>query len=122
MEKKNLEEMLKSEGKKFAPNVLSDVYEKLGIEFSCVQENKEVEAKLQEEGKRFVKNNYEDISKEVSFKKKIQPGFLAFIKNPITISIIASLLVGVIATSILIPVLLNNPNASLSMQEKIFFI
>ncbi len=105
MEKKNLEEKMRSEGKSFAPNVLGKVYEKLGLEFSNAK-NQVVENKLKEEGKILVQNRYDEVKASIPEKKRI-PGFLQFIKNPITISVTASVLVGVITTSILVPVLVN---------------
>ena len=118
MEKKNLEEKLKSEGKNFSPNVLSKVYEKLGLELSSSTENKKVETKLMEEGEKLVPNNYEAVSKNITPKKQ-SVGFLAFIKNPITISVSASLLVAVVATSIVVPLLLNRNVNSVNETDAI---
>ena len=115
MEKKNLEEKMRSEGKSFAPNVLGKVYEKLGLEFSNAK-NQVVENKLKEEGKILVQNRYDEVKASIPEKKKI-PGFLLFIKNPITISVTASVLVGVITTSILVPVLVNRYAQGAGLNE-----
>ncbi len=109
MDKKNLETKLSEEGKRLAPNVLNKVYKKLGLEFSSSKENLQIENTLKEEGKLLVKNNYQEVNEKIPHTKPL-PGFIRFIKNPITISLSASFLVGVIATSVLIPTFINRSN------------
>ena len=117
MDKKNLEEKLRSEGKRFAPNVLDKVYKSIGLEFSS--SNKVIENKLMEEGKILTPNNYQNIAKEIKPTKKMPNGFLSFISHPVFISVSASLLVGVVAASIIIPIVVaknNNGQVSDTLQ------
>lgn len=72
MQKKNLEEQLKLEGSKLAPNKIEAIYEKLGLDFSSREVNIEVENKLKEEGKKFVKNNVEDVYSSLGITSNIQ--------------------------------------------------
>lgn len=72
MQKKNLEEQLKLEGSKLAPNKIEAIYEKLGLDFSSREVNIEVENKLKEEGKKFVKNNVEGVYSSLGITSNIQ--------------------------------------------------
>ncbi len=106
MEKKNLEEKLRSEGKRFAPNVIDKIYKQVGLEFSVSKENKVVEEKLLEEGKEFVKENYQAIAKEISPKPKFQSGFFRVITHPGFIAGMAATFVAIATTSVVVPVLI----------------
>lgn len=62
MNRKSLENKLKTEGKSFTPNVLDNVYQKLGISFQAEQKpSVMMEKKLSEEAKVFVPNVKENV-------------------------------------------------------------